>query len=107
MHRIILWLRNDLRMHDNQVLRFAVGKHQNTQVLPVFCFDPRSYDDTVSKFGGTRKAGVHKTRFDIESVLCLRKNLQSIGSGLLVTREKPEVFFPKLLQANAKHTIVY
>ena len=58
IHRIIVWFRNDLRVHDNYLLRAATntvtrsnlknkaseGNHVRTEVLPVFCFDPRFYD---------------------------------------------------------------
>jgi len=43
--RIILWLRNDLRLHDNYVINWAMKyQTQNKEILPVFCFDPRIYN---------------------------------------------------------------
>jgi deoxyribodipyrimidine photo-lyase len=48
MHRVILWLRNDLRLHDNPVMNWAAKqKVEMKEVLPVYCFDPRFYDRTV------------------------------------------------------------
>jgi len=45
--RIILWLRNDLRLHDNYALNWAIKFNKKNatekQILPVFCFDPRIY----------------------------------------------------------------
>ena len=57
-HRVILWLRNDLRVHDNPVLDWAVrNARPGTQVLPVFCFDPRFFTKAVPEFRMARKAG--------------------------------------------------
>lgn len=85
MNRVILWFRNDLRMHDNPVLAWAVkNARPATQVIPVFCFDPRFYTKTQPQFMMARKSGVHRTRFAIESVQDFRHSLQALGSGLLV-----------------------
>ena len=76
--RLILWLRNDLRMHDNYLLHHAVRQaaKRDCEVLPVFCFDPRYYNLPASKTKyGTRKCGAVRARFMIESVSDLRKSL--------------------------------
>lgn len=66
MHRIILWFRNDLRVHDNYILRAAYNTvrraPEKTEIVPVFCFDPRFFDDFKSTFG-TKKCGFNRTRF--------------------------------------------
>ena len=76
MHRLILWFRNDLRVHDNPVLNYAVraaaARPQKTQVIPVFCFDPRFYTKGVPNFLMRRKAGIYRTKFSLESVQELR-----------------------------------
>ncbi len=42
MKRIIVWLRNDLRVHDNPVLDWAAKYGGKTkEVLPVYSLDPR------------------------------------------------------------------
>ncbi len=53
MHRVILWFRNDLRIHDNAVLNWAIKqpKCKQTEIIPVFCFDPRFYDKKVKTYG--------------------------------------------------------
>ena len=64
--RLILWLRNDLRLHDNYVLNHAVSlaKTGGVEVLPVYCFDPRYYDLSQSKTKyGTNKTGLVRARF--------------------------------------------
>ncbi|XP_053323574.1 cryptochrome DASH [Spea bombifrons] len=82
----ICLLRNDLRLHDNEVLLWA---HRNADcVVPLYCFDPRSY-------GGTHhynfpKTGPHRLKFFLESVRDLRSTLKKIGSNLILRRGKPE-----------------
>ena len=98
IHRIIVWFRNDLRLHDNYLLRTALntversnlknkagGANVITEVLPVFCFDPRFYDAMTPY--GTKKCGFNRTRFMIESVDNLRKNLRAVGSDLIIGHE--------------------
>ena len=64
-HRVILWFRNDLRMHDNPVLHWALTqpKVEYKEIIPVYCFDPRFFDDSVPKFAMNRKTGIHRTKF--------------------------------------------
>ena len=97
MHRIILWFRNDLRMHDNAVLDWAakLPPFAYKDIIPVMCFDPRFYDKTTDY--ETRKCGIVRTRFHLETVEEFRKNLKEIGSNLLVAHEKAEDFIPKLM----------
>ena len=111
MSRIILWLRNDLRMHDNYVFNWAMNyKSANKEIVPLYCFDPRHYfkEHSQTKYG-TRKTGLLRARFQIETVENLRKSLRSIGSDLLISSEKPEDFIPKLLvqNSNTENIIVY
>jgi deoxyribodipyrimidine photo-lyase len=107
MHRIILWFRNDLRLHDNYILKAAqntAAKYPKTEVVPVYCFDPRFYESDT-KFG-TRKCGFNRTRFMFESVQDFRQGLEKVGSGLLVSHSKPEEFIPTLLGPE-HNTIIY
>jgi deoxyribodipyrimidine photo-lyase len=107
--RIILWLRNDLRMHDNYVFNKAMSVAGDKQILPVFCFDPRTYGQEAKTEFDTIKTGLVRSRFQIQAVKELRKSLQKIGSNLVVTKEKPEEFIPKLMaaDANINNIIVY
>jgi len=69
MHRVILWMRNDLRIHDNPVLHWAATSPacQYREIVPVYCFDPRFNSRSVAEFR-IRKCGIWRTRFQIESV---------------------------------------
>lgn len=107
--RIILWLQNDLRLHDNYVMNWAMQwKSKSKEIVPVYCFDPRYYDMEKSQTEyGTRKTGVVRARFQLQSIEALRSNLESIGSGLLVAFEKPEDFIPKLLDSKKHNVVVF
>ena len=106
--RIILWFRNDLRIHDNVILNYAATKHRtDSEILPVFCFDPRFFTKQEPKWG-TRKCGIVRTKFIIESVENLRKNLQEkVESQLLVSMEKPEDFISSLMRHDRDNHVVY
>jgi len=80
MKKTIYWFRNDLRLHDQPVLkRFEYAK--DILLLPVFCFDERLFVKTELAFP---KTGSFRTKFLIESVTNLKSNLHNLGSDLLV-----------------------
>ena len=91
MKRSIIWFRNDLRVHDNEAL---VKAAQANEILPVFCFDPRSFGTTGFGFP---KTGSHRAQFLYESVLNLKKNLQTLGADLLIKKGEPEEVIPELV----------
>ena len=101
-------MRNDIRIHDNPVLHWLTQqpKCKQTQVIPVFCFDPRFNERRVKQFD-IRKAGIWRTRFLIESVQQFRTSLEGLGSGLLVAHETPEEFLSKLVVPGLNTTLVY
>lgn len=91
MKRAIVWFRNDLRIQDNPVLQAT--KRDFNEVVCVYCFDPRHYSTTAYS---SIKTGIYRTKFLIESVANLRKNLKSIGCELLVAHDRPENVIPQL-----------
>lgn len=80
MSCVLLWFKNDLRLHDNESLHKAIAA--GMPVLPVYCFDPKQYANIDLDF--PKADGV---RFDFvkQCVEDLRHNLQRIGANLLVT----------------------
>jgi deoxyribodipyrimidine photolyase len=62
--RVIVWLRNELRIHDNPLLQLGEScpdlDYKDTEVVPVFCFDPAFYTRTVKEYN-IRKAGSIRT----------------------------------------------
>ena len=90
---VLVWFRNDLRLHDHEALHKA--SQQAANVVPVFVFDPRWF---IELDLGFRKTDALRTQFLIESVLNLRQNLQKIGSDLIVRVGKPEEIIPQITQ---------
>jgi len=90
---IIVWLRNDLRLHDHEPIHAAL--QAGAAVVPVYCFDPRDY--ALSPFGFP-KTGSFRAQFIRESVADLRRSLQGRGGDLVVRHGKPEEVVPQLAE---------
>lgn len=84
--RVIVWFRQDLRLHDNEALTDAIRAGQ--EVLPVYIFDERLFKSETPY--GFKKTGVHRARFIIESIRDLRNSLQQLGTDLYVRVGIPE-----------------
>ena len=91
--RILIWYRNDLRVHDLLALDEAV--QQQAEIIPVYCFDDRLFGET--SFGFV-KTGNYRAQFLIESVADLRNTLQQLGSNLVVRRGLPEEVIPAIAE---------
>lgn len=100
MEKVIVWFTNDLRLHDNETL-FKALKTSAT-VVPCYCFDERLFVKTSLGF---YKAGNFRTNFLIETVADLKKNLQAVGSDLIIRIGKPEVEIAKLAQDIGAKTV--
>jgi deoxyribodipyrimidine photo-lyase len=100
--KMIVWFRNDLRIHDHAPLCFAAEK--SVSILPVYIFDERQFGS--SPFGFTR-AGSHRLRFLRESVMALREKLRSIGSELIIRTGNPEHLLPQLAAEFGATRILY
>jgi len=82
---VICLFRNDLRIHDNEALLWA---HRNGDyIIPLYCFDPGHFKGTWHF--NFPKTGSHRTKFLIESVKNLKKNLMTHNSDLVVELSKP------------------
>ncbi|MEL6248864.1 MAG: DASH family cryptochrome [Cyanobacteria bacterium J06648_16] len=92
--RILLWFRNDLRLHDHEPLYRAL--EQQAEVIPVYCFDPRQFGETSFGFP---KTGAYRAQFLLESVADLRQSLQAKGSDLIICKGKPEDEIPQIAEA--------
>jgi deoxyribodipyrimidine photo-lyase len=90
--RILIWYRNDLRIHDHESLYQALQR--KAQVIPFYCFDPRQFGQTSFGFP---KTGRFRTQFLLESVANLRKSLQELGSNLVIRQGKPEIIIPEIV----------
>lgn len=92
--RILLWLRNDLRLHDHEPLYRAL--EHKAEVIPLYCFDPRQFGETSYGFP---KTGAYRAKFLIETVADLREGWRSRGSNLVIRQGKPEAEIPQLVKA--------
>jgi deoxyribodipyrimidine photo-lyase len=90
---ILLWYRNDLRLHDHEPLHRAL--QQQAIIIPVYCFDPRQFGKTAFGFS---KTGAFRAQFLQQSVMDLRQSLRAIGSDLLVYSGQPEQIIPELVK---------
>ncbi|MEL6939696.1 MAG: deoxyribodipyrimidine photo-lyase, partial [Cyanobacteria bacterium J06598_1] len=92
--RILLWLRNDLRLHDHEPLHQAL--ENKADIIPLYCFDPRQFQETSFGFP---KTGAYRAQFLLETLGDLRASLQSKGSDLVVRQGKPEEEIPIIVKA--------
>jgi deoxyribodipyrimidine photo-lyase len=90
---ILVWFRNDLRIHDNEILLEAIRKAD--KVLPVYCFDPFYFKTTRY---GTLKTGNFRARFLLESVADLRRTLRELGGELIIRTGDPAEIIPQLAE---------
>lgn len=90
--KILVWFRNDLRLHDNEMLVEAIAK--SDEILPIFCFDPREFELTRYE---SVKTGAVRAHFLLESVQDLRQSFQKFGGDILVLKGKPEELLPDLV----------
>ncbi|KAK3237020.1 1,3-beta-glucanosyltransferase, variant 2 [Cymbomonas tetramitiformis] len=97
----ILWLRNDLRVHDHEVLCRA--NSESASMVPVFCFDPRDFGKTSSGFD---KTGPYRAKFLIECVADLRKHLKQLGSDLVIRIGRPEEVLPQLVRETGAEAVM-
>lgn len=91
--RILIWYRHNLRVHDLLALDEAV--QQKAEIIPVYCFDDRNFEQTSFGFP---KTGNYRAQFLLESVTDLRHSLQKLGSNLVVRRGLPEEVIPAIAQ---------
>ncbi len=88
---ILVWFRNDLRVHDNEILLRAVERGH--QIVPVYCFDPRHFMTTRYD---AKKTGVLRAAFLRDNVLALKHALQQLGGDLVVAFGLPEELLPQI-----------
>ncbi|EIE22181.1 cryptochrome [Coccomyxa subellipsoidea C-169] len=105
-HRLVLWFRNDLRLTDNAIVHQAaqlIQKKQASEVVPLYCFDPRQY---IATPWGNPKTGAHHASFLLQSVLDLKQRLRDIGSDLVIHMGKPEEAIQGLCREGQQLTVL-
>jgi deoxyribodipyrimidine photo-lyase len=89
----LVWLRRDLRLHDNAALYHAL--RSGKPVLPVFIFDKAILDSLDDKHD-------RRVTFLVQEIERLRNELGKLGSAIYVEYGKPEDVWNTLV---AKYTI--
>ncbi len=79
--KVIYWFRNDLRLHDQKILKSLSEKGYS--VIPFYCFDNRFFSE--SPYGYPRN-GPFRLKFLLESLQNLNEQLEKLGSGLVVRK---------------------
>jgi len=98
----LLWLRNDLRLHDHEALHQAVRRAP--AIVPVYCFDERLFEETPYGF---QRCGALRLRFLIESVQQLQKSFAEKGVKMHVCVGKPELQLAQLAQQTGAKWLYY
>lgn len=84
----LMWFRKGLRIHDNPALEHA-AKESNC-LYPVFVIDPHYMEPDPNAFStGSKRAGLNRIRFLLESLVDLDLSLRKLGSRLLVLKGEP------------------
>jgi deoxyribodipyrimidine photo-lyase len=96
MRTIIVWYRNDLRIHDHPALWQALQDAE--RVVPVFILDKALLD--------SERASSNRNRFLLESLEDLRNSLRAIGGELCMREGKPQTVLAQLA-AEADADAVY
>lgn len=90
---ILCWFKNDLRVHDNEMLYRAAQIGE--ALLCVYCIDPKNYRHLNLGF---RKADIVRYQFLVQCLADLKIQLQSLGGNLLVVQGHPEIEISKLVE---------
>ena len=99
---VLYWLRNDLRLHDNEAL--AALPAGTTALLPVYCFDPVVLGPDA--YLDLPRTGPHRLAFLLETLADLQQRYTALGSGIHFAVGRPEEVLPALarqLGAQAVH----
>ncbi|MCZ8214687.1 MAG: deoxyribodipyrimidine photo-lyase, partial [Cyclobacteriaceae bacterium] len=99
--RSLLWFKNELRLHDNEILFRAATKA--TFVLPVYIIDPAQFQPGKLGFP---KTNFFRTQFLLESLASLKTSLQKAEADLHVFVGRAEEIIPQLVR-ELRFTIVY
>lgn len=98
---ILYWLRNGLRLHDNEVL--AALPPGATALLPVYCFDPTALGPDA--YLGLPKVGPHRLPFLLETLADLQARYAALGSGIHFATGPPADVLPALARQLGAHAV--
>lgn len=97
----LYWLRNDLRVIDNEALVFAAD---SDYLLPLYVIDQRN---TSNSGWGFERMGPHRHRFLEESLADMDQHLRERNSGLLITEGDPATAIIRWLETGLFTHLVF
>lgn len=100
--RVVVWFRNDLRVHDHAPLFSATELSE--EVIPIYCVDPRQFGKSIL---GMDKTGSYRAKFLKEAVDNLKASLQKLGGNLIILQGKPEDVITEFAVSNSVEAIFY
>ncbi len=98
----IYWLRNDLRLHDNECLHRAMA--QSDRLLLIYVIDPRSYENTKLGFS---KANELRFTFLAQALKDLKSSCLAMGGNLMIKTGLPEELIPNLVKQFDATQLIY
>jgi deoxyribodipyrimidine photo-lyase len=93
---VIYWLRNDLRLHDNEVLA-VLSAAGATALLPVYFFDPAALGP--DRYLGLPKTGPHRLHFLLDALADLQQRYTGAGSGIHFVVGRPAEVLAQLARS--------
>lgn len=97
MRTIIVWFRNDLRVHDHPAL--AEAAKEADHVIPVFILQDALLTGPY--------ASANRTRFLLESLQDLKRSLQTLGADLVVRRGKAAEVLKQLVDETGASAVYH
>lgn len=91
--RGLVWFGHDLRIQDNNALSQAIQQHD--QVIGIYCLNPTHLEKTNY---GSRKLGVFRAKFLLETLQDLKDNLTKMNISLLVYLKPTEEILPEVCE---------
>ncbi|ART55481.1 deoxyribodipyrimidine photolyase [Acidovorax carolinensis] len=101
MSTVLMWFRNDLRLHDQPALHAALTSGA-THLMPVVCQPPV---DQVTRWGFAR-VGPHRRAFVAAALRDLGARMAAQGNPLQVCHAAPATALPALARAVGATTVV-
>ncbi len=98
--RQLLWFKQDLRLDDHPAIQAAVDADR---LLPLYVLDTDLLQPGPL---GSRRLGVHRARFLLESLTALDGELRQRGSALMLLKGKAEQIIPQLVEQFSLHEVL-
>lgn len=94
---IIVWFRNDLRVHDHPAL--ARAARDGSEIVPVFVLDPSIY--------AAKTSSANRNRFLLDCLKDLKQSLKKVGADLMVREGDPRSVLPELARDTGASAVYF